>query len=150
MVTKLAGNRKASKPTDGGFTLIELMMVIVVISVLATIVIAAVSNATRSANINACKADIQLVQSALIGYKNDFNGYKSGMTLTDLESGKYLTLQSFNDADQKYKIDTAITVTGSGSTATASIKVTGSASATFAVDDPAASAETTCRTAMGG
>ena len=67
------------------------MMVIIVLGILSAIVIGAIGNAKNTANLNGCKADVQTVASALMGYQNDFNSYKVGgsasgadVTLDDL------------------------------------------------------------------
>jgi len=54
--------------TDEGFTLIELMIVIVILGVLAGIVIFAVGGITDKGNVAACKSDIKTVSVAVEAY----------------------------------------------------------------------------------
>ncbi|MGD0091153.1 MAG: prepilin-type N-terminal cleavage/methylation domain-containing protein [Planctomycetota bacterium] len=58
-----------------GFTLVEMLVVIAIISVLSALVLAALGTARRTANENATKAIIKLLEGALERYSTDFNDY---------------------------------------------------------------------------
>ncbi len=60
------------KPTrNGGFTLIEIMIVVVILAILAAIVVPRVMNAPERARVTRAKTDIQSIVSALQMYKLD-------------------------------------------------------------------------------
>ena len=54
---------------EAGFTLIELMIVIVILGVLAGIVIFAVGGITDTGNLAACKSDVKTLEVAIEAYK---------------------------------------------------------------------------------
>ena len=54
---------------EQGFTLVELLIVIVIMGILAGIVVFAVGNLTRSANQNACKTEADTFETAIQAYK---------------------------------------------------------------------------------
>ena len=60
---------------DRGFTLIELMVVIVIIALLATIVVPNLLGASDDARVATAKAQIKSFQTALIAYKMKFNTF---------------------------------------------------------------------------
>ena len=55
--------------SEEGFTLIELMIVIVILGVLAGIVIFAVGGITDNGNVAACKSDVKTLEVAVEAYK---------------------------------------------------------------------------------
>lgn len=65
MVTQKARTR------DAGFTLIELMVVIIILGVLATIAVLSLTSANRTSQVSACKTDFKSVAAALSTYRND-------------------------------------------------------------------------------
>jgi prepilin-type N-terminal cleavage/methylation domain-containing protein len=67
---------------EAGFTLIELMIVIVILGVLAGIVIFAVGGITDNGNVAACKSDVKTVSVAVEAYKA-----KNGTYPTFLDAG---------------------------------------------------------------
>ena len=75
-------NRMVQRARDeeSGFTLIELMIVIVILGVLAGIVIFAVGGITDNGNVAACKSDVKTVSVAVEAYKA-----KNGSFPPDLE-----------------------------------------------------------------
>ena len=77
-------NRQATARRSDGFTLIELLMVIAIIGVLASIVVAAVFNATTSASVAACKSNYKTVELAEETYKSQVGS--AATTFTVLET----------------------------------------------------------------
>ena len=67
----------ARRPVENGFTLVELMVVIVIIGLLATIVAINVIPATDTARIEKAKADIATIEQALEQYRLDNLTYPS-------------------------------------------------------------------------
>jgi len=65
-----------------GFTMVELMIVIAIISVLATIIIPKFSGARDKSKLEACKANIRHISIAMELYANDNNGAYTPCTTT--------------------------------------------------------------------
>jgi prepilin-type N-terminal cleavage/methylation domain-containing protein len=63
---------------DEGFTLVELLIVIVILGVLAGIVVFAVSGITDRGELAACKADVSSVQTASEAYYAKYNRWAPG------------------------------------------------------------------------
>ena len=63
---------------EAGFTLVELMVVIVIIGLLATIVAINVIPATDTARVEKAKADISTIEQALEQYRLDNLSYPAG------------------------------------------------------------------------
>jgi general secretion pathway protein G len=61
--------------SEEGFTLIELMIVIVILGVLAGIVIFAVGGVTDKGDVAACKSDVKTLSVAVEAYKAKNGGY---------------------------------------------------------------------------
>jgi len=57
-----------------GFTLVELMVVIIILGILVAIAIPIYNNVTKSAKENACAANIRTIQSAVQMYQADHDG----------------------------------------------------------------------------
>jgi general secretion pathway protein G len=68
---------KAKSSNEDGFTLVELMVVIVILGILATVVVVNVFPATGQARATAAKADIASIESALEMYRLDNLTYPS-------------------------------------------------------------------------
>ena len=65
--------------SEEGFTLIELMIVIVILGVLAGIVIFAVGGITDNGNVAACKSDVKTVSVAIEAYKAKTGNYPADL-----------------------------------------------------------------------
>src|SRR3954454_9656958 len=70
---------------EGGFTLIELMIVIVILGILAGIVLFAVGGITDRGTQAACKTDVSTIKTAVEAYKAKTGGYPDNLVpqLTD-------------------------------------------------------------------
>ncbi|HHU32309.1 MAG: type IV pilin protein [Zhaonellaceae bacterium] len=75
-----------------GFTLIELMIVVVIIGILATIAIPAYSNATQESKISKAKADLRTLESAIEIYYIEKGEYPKEEKLEDSLSSYIKTL----------------------------------------------------------
>jgi len=72
-----------------GFTLIELLIVIAIIAILAGIVIASTTGATKKARDSRRVSDIQSLQTAIVQYEADNGRYPA--SLNDLVNGGYIS-----------------------------------------------------------
>jgi competence protein ComGC len=70
-----------------GFTLIEMMIVLLVISVLLIVTVPNIAKHSSNINTKGCKAYIKLVEAQVQAYKIEKNKVP---TLAELESGGYL------------------------------------------------------------
>ena len=59
---------------DAGFTLVELLIVIAVLSALAAVVILALGGVTANAQVSACASDATIVQTAVNAYNAQTGG----------------------------------------------------------------------------
>jgi general secretion pathway protein G len=75
MSLKMMSSRKSSHRAQDGFTLIELMVVILIIGLLATIVVQNLRSATDKAKRVKAQADISQIKSALDRYYLDAGSY---------------------------------------------------------------------------
>ena len=71
----MVGNRAVVLPHRGGFTLVELLVVIVIIAMLAALITPAVFQARRSGQNAAIKAEIDLLHMAMMHYKNEYGSF---------------------------------------------------------------------------
>jgi type II secretion system protein G len=81
--------RKILKQQDG-FTLLELLIVIVIIGILALIIVPGLASGPKRARDATRKSDLRAVKNALETYYNDNNAYPSGTTWASL-SGNLVT-----------------------------------------------------------
>lgn len=90
----------------GGFTLVEVLVVMIILGLLSGIAIISVTGAQRTARVGACKTEFAAVQAALSAYSNDTNT-TTGATIAVLINGGYLASLSGTDGY-------SISVNGSG------------------------------------
>ncbi len=69
------GSRAVALPQRSGFTLVELLVVIVIIAMLAALITPAVFQARRSGQNAAIKAEIDLLHMAMMHYKNEYGSF---------------------------------------------------------------------------
>lgn len=72
-----------------GFTLVELMVVVVILGILVAIAVPVYNATTSNAETRACQANIRTLNGTCSQYRIDKNAYPSA--LTDLVSNGYLT-----------------------------------------------------------
>src|SRR3954466_6848377 len=74
---------------EGGFTLIELMIVIVILGILAGIVLFAVGGITDRGTVAACKTDLSTIQTGVEAYYAKTGGYPTHLVpdVTDPAGG---------------------------------------------------------------
>lgn len=99
------------KSNKKGFTLVELLVVIVILGILATLAIQSFSGRTDQARVNRAKGDVRTTMSALELYRMDNGAYPStalftaNILLTENYMKKlpsnitYASLTPFNDYD---------------------------------------------------
>lgn len=75
--------KKFQTGRDSGFTLIEVMLVVMIIGIMAGLVVLNVSSVSRSSVVTACKTDWRVVDNAIKAYQND---NKSNPTTTSASS----------------------------------------------------------------
>ena len=75
---------------ERGFTLVELLIVIVILGILAGIVVFAVGNLTSNAKTNACSTEKSTIVAALEAYKAQNGSYPTSMTTLTSGSGALL------------------------------------------------------------
>jgi general secretion pathway protein G len=63
-----------------GFTLVEILIVVVILGILAAIVIPQFSDASQQANESSCKSNLQTIRSQIELYKIQHNGDLPGAT----------------------------------------------------------------------
>jgi general secretion pathway protein G len=97
---------------ERGFTLVELLIVIVILGILAGIVVFAVGNLTSNAKTNACSTEKSTIVAALEAYKAQNGSYPANMAALTGGTGALLKSTPSN-----YTIDGSGNVTAiSGNT----------------------------------
>lgn len=85
-------HRRTHSTNSEGFTLIEMVLVIVILGVLAAIVITAVQSLESSSSVTACKSDYKILETAQEAYKAQVGTYATSVddfltTKTGLSGG---------------------------------------------------------------
>jgi prepilin-type N-terminal cleavage/methylation domain-containing protein len=84
----MSGRVRGRPADDGGFTFVELLIVIVVLGILAGIVVFGVGRFRSDASSAACRADVSAVNAAADAYLAVTGNYPADMA--DLTAGQYL------------------------------------------------------------
>ncbi len=101
---------------DKGFTLVELLIVIVILGILATVTVFAVTGITNKGKTSACQSDLKTIQTAEEAYAANTGSYTTSQ-------------QALVDAGLMHAVSTnpfTIALTTTGSPAIASYSLTGS------------------------
>jgi prepilin-type N-terminal cleavage/methylation domain-containing protein len=109
---------------DKGFTLVELLIVIVILGILATVTVFAVTGITNKGKTSACQADVKTIQTAEEAY-NANNG----------DAGVYVDQAGLKAAGLMHDVSPNFTVTlGLGTGAASSYTITGNAGDCFGIN----------------
>jgi len=84
--------KDSSSARRSGFTLVELLAVIMIIALLAALVTPAVMRARNSARNAAIKAEIDMLHTAIMNYKNEYGSFPPAVSVAGLNSpaGKHV------------------------------------------------------------
>jgi general secretion pathway protein G len=77
----ISDKRQATRNTQRGFTLVEIMLVVIIIGVLAAMVVPRFAGRTEQARIARAKADIAIIGQALDLYELDLGQYPESLEL---------------------------------------------------------------------
>lgn len=103
---------------EKGFTLIEMLIVLMIISVLVLVTIPNVVKHFRTVDDKGCDAYLKMVQSQVQAYKLDYKKYP---TVTDLKGEEYLGVEEVVCPDGR-----AITISSDGKVTAAANRSNGS------------------------
>jgi prepilin-type N-terminal cleavage/methylation domain-containing protein len=109
---------RRAREDQGGFTLIELMIVIIILGVLAGIVIFSVRGITDRGNVAACKADLSAITTAVEAYRTQNPGFPPDL-VPSLTSGTNVFLRwdsGFTGSTDATGPPSSVHVGGSGTT----------------------------------
>ncbi len=99
MLTKMF---KMMKKGNKGFTLVELMVVVVIIGVLTAIAVPIYNNATEKAKLNAIAANLRIINGAIGQYQANNNGSNPNET----QLAAYIQEWPKNPSEVEYKVGT--------------------------------------------
>lgn len=102
---------------EKGFTLVEMMIVMLVISVLLIVTIPNVAKHNENINAKGCEAYVKMVEAQVQSYKLKNNKIP---TLAELKTDGYLSATGCPDGNTEVKINTDGSVTTVTSTTTSS------------------------------
>jgi len=101
-----SGDRRPAGWNGPGFTLVEILIVIVILGIVTGIVVFAVGNMTGNAKTTGCAAEKTTLATALEEYKAHTGSYPATMTALTSGSGAYL-----RSAPVDYEIDASGNIT---------------------------------------
>ncbi len=111
--------RRGRRAGEAGFTLVELLIVIIILGILAGITVFAISSFSGQGAKEACKTDVRSVETAVEAYKNKNGAYPSaspasGAASDDARMGQLAAtpnpILKRTPSSNEYKI----TITGNG------------------------------------
>lgn len=106
-----------SPRTQSGFTLIEMLVVLAIVSILGGLILTGVQTAKKTSQVNSTKTMFKLIEAALANYETDFSDYPfsdgdgSGVRgaellyeslKTDRKNGPYIELKDFRTVDSNH------------------------------------------------
>lgn len=92
-----------------GFTIVELLVVIIVIGIIAGIIVVSYSAVTQSARKQAVKTDAQAIASQINKYKSDKGSYPSDLSEIQIPSGVTSTFQyAYNETAGSYCVTASV------------------------------------------
>ncbi len=114
MLKQIRSDQDHKNLIERGFTLVELLIVIVILGILAGIVVYAVGNLTSNAKTNACATESRRSFAAAEAYKAQNGSYPASMTALTSGTGAF-----FKSTPVNYTIDGSgnVTVTTAGTAA---------------------------------
>jgi general secretion pathway protein G len=71
--------RSRTRRRGDGFTLIEVLLVLVILVILASFAVVQFTGVRKSANVQAAKTQVGLIKSAITTYEMNVNGYPSSL-----------------------------------------------------------------------
>ena len=107
-------HRKTRTEQNAGFTLVELLVVIVVLGILASVVVFSLAGVTGQSVVSACQADVKSVQVAISAFQSYNPSLKGSVTSTDItgqsNSGPFLQSWPSNGTHYTVSVTAAGTV----------------------------------------
>src|SRR3569833_2823375 len=70
--------------SQSGFTLVEVLIVVVIMAILAATIIPQFSNSTNDAKVSTCKFNVNTIRAQIELYKSQHNGALPSLTLAEL------------------------------------------------------------------
>jgi general secretion pathway protein G len=84
---------------NAAFTLVEILIVVIILGILATVIIALLSNTTQDAGANALKADLRTIRSALEVYQAQHGTYPA-VAQFEAQMTRYTDLSGNSSTDR--------------------------------------------------